>query len=84
MNEDKGLVNQTEGQRDATVDAVKAHPYSEHMRYLGALGLLCACSVHVPEDIREMIEAALADACEANPGLTWRRVLGRLEIETRL
>lgn len=54
---------------------------SEHMRYLGALGMLSQCSVYVPEDIREMVEEALQDACEANPHLFYRRILDRLEIE---
>jgi hypothetical protein len=48
---------------------------------LGALGLLCECSVHVPEDLREMIDAALSDAQEANPELKVRRILNRFEIE---
>jgi hypothetical protein len=34
---------------------------TEHMRYLEALGLLADCSVHVPEDLREMIELALTE-----------------------
>jgi len=50
-------------------------------RYLGALGLLAECSVYVPEDIREMIEQAFADACEGDPGLRWKRILNRVEIE---
>jgi hypothetical protein len=54
---------------------------NEHIRYLGALGLLAECFVYVPEDIREMIEAAFKDACEANPNLKCRRLLDRLEIE---
>lgn len=57
---------------------------SEHMRYLGALGLLCECSVYVPEEIREMIEIALEEARAANPELRTRRVLNRLEIEVAL
>ncbi len=35
---------------------------SEHMRYMGTLGLLSECSVYVPEDIREMIEDAFREA----------------------
>lgn len=54
---------------------------SEHTRYLGALGLLAECSVHVPEDIREMIAEAFRDACKADPQLKQRRILNRLEIE---
>jgi hypothetical protein len=53
----------------------------EHTRYLGTLGLLAECSVYVPEDIREMIQAAFEDACAADAGLCWRRILSRLEIE---
>lgn len=56
---------------------------NEHMRYLGALGLLAECSVHVPEDLREMIETAFDHAVAANSGLSWRRILDRLEIEVR-
>jgi hypothetical protein len=54
---------------------------TEHMRYLGALGLLADCSVHVPEDLREMIERALTEACAAYPYLKWRRILDRLEVD---
>jgi hypothetical protein len=54
---------------------------TEHMRYLGALGLLADCSVHVPEDLREMIERALTEACAAYAYLKWRRILDRLEID---
>jgi len=53
---------------------------NEHTRYLGVLGLLVQCSVYVPEDVREIIEAALEDACIADPGLAWKRILDRLEI----
>lgn len=55
----------------------------EHMRYLGVLGLLCECSVYVPEDIRDSITRALDDACRANPCLTYRRILDRMEIEVK-
>ena len=48
---------------------------SEHMRYLGTLGLLSQCSVYVPEDIREMIQEAFDDACKANQNLRQRRTL---------
>lgn len=54
---------------------------NDRMRYLGVLGLLCECSVHVPEDVRDMIESALEDACEDGK-LTYRRILNRFEIET--
>jgi hypothetical protein len=54
--------------------------YDEHMRYLGALGLLMECSVYVPEDLRECIESAFQDACAANDHWKWRRILNRIEI----
>lgn len=53
---------------------------NDRMRYLGTLGLLCECSVYVPEDLRESIESALEDACE-DGRLKWRRILDRYEIE---
>jgi hypothetical protein len=60
-------------------------PESEHVRYLGCLGLLGECAVYVPEDLRQMIEAAFEDAIEASGGtLKWRRILDRLEIEAVL
>lgn len=37
----------------------------------------------VPEELREMIEQAMIDARAANPTLTWRCILDRIEIETR-
>ena len=55
--------------------------WPEHMRYLGCLRLLGDCSVYVPEELREGIERAMEDACAANPHLTWRRILNRIEIE---
>ncbi len=57
---------------------------NEHMRYMGVLGLLAECAVYVPADIREQIENAMTDACAANPQLVWRRILNRIEIDTRL
>jgi hypothetical protein len=51
-----------------------------YLRYLGVLGLLAEASVYAPEDIREMIEQAMDDACHNHP-LRWRRVLDRIEIE---
>ena len=54
---------------------------SEHMRYLGALGLLAECSVYVPEELRESIEAAMADATRENPQLAWKRILNRIQLE---
>lgn len=53
-----------------------------YARYLGVLGLLAECSVHVPDDTREMIEAAMLDAAAHHP-LRVRRILNRLEIEHR-
>lgn len=55
-------------------------PHSERMRYLGVLGLLCQCSVYVPEELRESIESALDDAC-ADGKLRWKRYLDRYDIE---
>lgn len=57
--------------------------FPEHMRYLGTLGLLGECAVYVPEDLREKIEDAMRDACEADPALKWRRILNRIEITAR-
>jgi hypothetical protein len=51
-----------------------------YMRYLGALAVLCECSVHVPHDLRDSIEAALDDAVQHHP-LRVCRVLNRFEIE---
>jgi len=53
---------------------------TEHMHYLGTLGLLGECAVHVPEELREMIGQAMDDACAENPSLSWRRILNRIEI----
>ncbi len=53
---------------------------SEHIRYLGVLGLLADCSLYVPEDIREMIELAFDHACSGDRSLRWSRTLSRLEI----
>ena len=55
---------------------------NQRMQYLGVLGLLGQCSVHVPEDIREMIESAFNDAC-GDGSLQYRRLINRLEIEPR-
>jgi hypothetical protein len=51
-----------------------------YMRYLGVLGILAECSIHVREEEREAIEWALNDACKHHP-LRWHRVLDRIEIE---
>jgi hypothetical protein len=58
---------------------IKAEPV-DRMKYLGLLGLLTECSVHVPEELREMIESAFDDAVEEIPTLRWRRILDRIEI----
>ncbi len=65
----------------ATLTELELKTRQERMRYLGVLGIMCEASVHVPEDIREQMERALADACEDGT-LQWRRVIDRLEIET--
>lgn len=54
---------------------------SEHMRYFGVLGLLCECAVYVPADVRDQIDSALTDACNANPQLHWRGILDSRVIE---
>lgn len=59
-------------------------PEDLYMRYLGVLGILSECSVYVPEEEREMIEAAFIDACESHPSLRWKRILNRIELEVRL
>lgn len=51
-----------------------------YMRYLGALGILADVAVYVPEEERERIEMAMADAA-AHYLLKWRRILDRIEIE---
>jgi hypothetical protein len=49
-------------------------------RYAGVLKLLEECSPYVPEELREMIEIAHADAAATGP-FKARRVLDRCEIE---
>lgn len=61
-----------------------SNPAAAKMRYLGVLGLLAECSVHVPEDLRQMIEEAFTDAAAANPALRWRRILNRVEIDVQI
>lgn len=56
---------------------------NEHMRYLDCLDLLAKCSVYVSEELREVIEQALTDAEKSIPGLHWRRILNRIEVELR-
>jgi predicted transcriptional regulator len=50
-------------------------------KYLGALALLAECAVYVPVDVRENIEAALDDAKESVPRLTWRRVADAIVVD---
>jgi hypothetical protein len=55
------------------------------MRYAGAVGLLCECSVHLsnsPEsdDLRESIMEVARDWCADRDGWTVRRVLNRIEV----
>lgn len=52
----------------------------ERLRYCGVLSLLAKCSVHVPEDLREMIEVAMEDAC-GDGSMKWKRILNSIEIE---
>ena len=68
---------------DLAIEMTKlsVQPADQGTRYLGVLGLLTECSVYVPEDIREMIEEAFTDACAGDPGLRWKRILNRVEIE---
>ena len=58
-------------------------PPTGRRHYLGCLGLLGECSVHVPDELREMIEEAFRDACQDGQ-LRYRRILNRLEIESAL
>lgn len=62
-------------------DAIATNPDVRelYMRYLGVLGLLGECSVHVSDDERESIERAFIHA--GSYGMRWRRVLDRMEIE---
>lgn len=55
---------------------------TEHMRYLGCLGLLAECSVYLDRDpeLREQIEQAMEDARKALPGFWWRRILASIEV----
>lgn len=57
----------------------------EHQRYLGCLGLLCECSVHLSEgpdsrELRASMAQALDDAKDAGAIDGWKRVLNRFEI----
>ena len=52
-------------------------------RYLGCLGLLADCAVYVPEDLREMIEAAITDAIDAGEPIRYRRIINHIEVEVR-
>ncbi len=81
MKKNKGLNTGARERRGRTVRSVAAEPYPEQMRYFGVLGLLCECAVWAPDDLRDQIDQALADACQANPHLKYRRILNRREIE---
>lgn len=78
---DVGHVGRASDMAGGGVPRVEVREKNERMRYLGCLGLLAECSVHVPEDLRDLIERAMEDACAAIPTLTWRRILDRIEIE---
>jgi hypothetical protein len=67
---------------ESVVGVLQAQLRDQRMKYLGVLGLLSQCSVHVPDDINESIESAFVDAC-ADGRLQYRRILNRLEIEPR-
>lgn len=49
------------------------------MQFLGCLGLLGECSVHVDDELREMIAEALESATVLIPGSRAKRVLDRVE-----
>lgn len=54
------------------------------MRYAGAIGLLCECSVHLKgpdaDDLRDSIEQAVSDWCDGS-GWTWKRILDSIDVE---
>ena len=57
-------------------------------QYLGVLGLLARCSIGLrdtheepADEIRADIEDALDNAKRLIPGLRWKRVLDRIEVE---
>jgi hypothetical protein len=55
-------------------------------QYLGVLGLLAECSVHLREssdsdELRALIEEALMDASGVIPSLKWKRVLNSFTVE---
>lgn len=51
------------------------------MRYFGVLNLLCEVAPKLNNEERESIEMALADAAANHPGMTWRRIIHRFEID---
>jgi hypothetical protein len=72
MQDKEKLKSRGSARRGRVVRSSAAILNSEHMRYLGTLGLLCECAVYVPDDVRDQIDRALNDACYANPHLKWR------------
>lgn len=58
-----------------------------YLRYLGALGVLAGCAVHLSNtldgnELRDTIERVMQDACAHHP-LQYRRILNRIEIEPK-
>jgi len=49
------------------------------MKYAGAIGVLCECSVLVDEDTRDSIEMAVGDWCNQT-GWTMTRTLDRVDV----
>lgn len=82
---DEAIKDQDE---DVVADIAKAHRTEMHdmrMKYLGCLGLLAECHLHLSESMesqetRECIRMALDDAKEAGL-IKWRRILNRIEID---
>lgn len=54
------------------------------MRYLGVLKILEEASPYVPQEVREMIEDAFADACKYDDTLVTYAQLNRRCIEVKL
>lgn len=56
------------------------------MQYLGVLGLLAECSVHMrnspdTDELRGLIEHAMGSAQETIKNFRWKRILNRFEVE---
>lgn len=51
-----------------------------YMHLLGLYGLLGECAVYVPEDLRESIERAFADANKNGIGIQSRRILNSIVV----